>query len=68
MAKSLLSEGIASAIAKLIFKGHAKRLYNKVKKDPQLKKAMQDFEKASKNLDKAVKNQNDLYKKFGIKD
>ncbi len=68
MAKSLLSEGIASAIAKMIFKGHAKKLYKKVKNDPQLKKAMQDFEKASKNLDKSIKNRSDLYKKYGIKD
>jgi len=68
MAKSLLSEGIISAIAKLVFKGQAKKLYSKVKKDPKLTKAIQNFEKASKELDKAVKSRSDLYKKYGIKD
>jgi len=66
MSKPILTEGIAGKIAQLIFKGLGKKLYKKAQNDPKLKKAIKEFEDASKELDDILKKREANRKKLGL--
>ena len=60
MPKKLISEGIASKIAKLIFKGYAPQVKKAVKGNKELQKAIGDVDDALKRFDALVKKQEKL--------
>ncbi len=66
MSKSILTEGIAGRIAQMVFKGLGKKLATKAKNDPKLKKAIKDFDIASKKLDDVIKKRAANRKKAGL--
>lgn len=55
MAKKIISEGIVSKIAQLIFKGYGPKLHRAAKGDKELQKAISDVDTSLKKIDALLK-------------